>query len=509
MKKLRYLITLILVVLLSLISGCTKEKEPAYDIAGKTYYNTVDEYDNAEHSNVWFGKDGSFVLKDNYFDGYYQIVGDWSLKENVITLDVKQSGVGEFTKIIFEIEDNDTLKLKTTLAGSKAEDTFSIDQVTGSGSSGSDLFKFTYTTYYNISQSSKEKSYCELRTDKSFAFIDKNDFGIVEYNGTYTQDKDILTLTANEDGREIKFLISDEKNLILQSDVGVSATGDKFSTEYKETTDTSSTTSGNIPCTALSSLYNNYWAVEGVSNYDLEVKTTPANTTDTITYTSDDEKIVKVDEKGLCTAVSPGTTKIHIKCGSIERVVGFETRAKGPTAVSIDPKKVTLYVDGTVQVTVKFTPENVGNKTITYKSNDTSVAKVDNNGIIYGVFPGVTKVIAQAANGVSGECEVCVEGETVIFKMENNVSVKAGSGEKIPYQATHVACWDFEYNKTDVTKEVQFHTAYTSALDIDGYGNVYAKGAIYETVDIPVHFTYTDGSSFFVQSPEFIVHVVK
>ena len=69
---------------MSLVSGCSKKDEkPTYDLAGKTFYNTVDEYDNAEHSSVWFGKDGSFVLKDNYFDGYYQVVGDWSLKENV------------------------------------------------------------------------------------------------------------------------------------------------------------------------------------------------------------------------------------------------------------------------------------------------------------------------------------------------------------------------------------------------------------------------------------------
>ena len=75
MKKIRFLITLILVVMMALLNGCTKEEKPTYDIAGKTFYNTVDEYGNAEHSNVWFGKDGSFVLKDNYFDGYYHCFG--------------------------------------------------------------------------------------------------------------------------------------------------------------------------------------------------------------------------------------------------------------------------------------------------------------------------------------------------------------------------------------------------------------------------------------------------
>ena len=508
MKKLRFLITLILVAMMALMSGCNKEAKPTYDIGGKTFYNTIDEYDNAEHSNVWFGKDGSFVLKDNYFDGYYQIVGDWSIKENVVTLDVKEAGVGQYTKIIFEIVDNETLKLKTTLAGSKAEDTFSVNQNSNPEPSGSSDPKFTYTVYYNTSQSSKQKSTCELRSDMSFAFIDKNDFGIVEYNGTYVQEKDKLTLTAKEDGRKIEFLIVDEKNLLLQNDVGVSATGDKFSSEYKEAGDS---TPKDIPCTALSSLYNNYWAVEGVSNYDLEVKTTPENTTDTVTYSSDDEKVVKVNEKGLCTAVAPGTTKIHIRCGSIERVVGFETRAKSVAVsdVTLDQNKVTIMFNGTGKINAKVFPDNATDKSLTFKSSDSDVVKVDGSGNLTGVGPGVAKVTVTAANGKQAECDVCVEGETVIFKMENNVSVKAGSGEKIPYQATWIMCYDFNYNKQDVTKEVDFHTAFTSALDIDGYGNVYAKGAVYDTVDITVYFTFTDGSSFNVKSQDFIVHVEK
>ncbi|MBQ2583260.1 MAG: hypothetical protein II577_05100, partial [Erysipelotrichaceae bacterium] len=125
------------------------------------------------------------------------------------------------------------------------------------------------------------------------------------------------------------------------------------------------------------------------------------------------------------------------------------------------------------------------------------------------VSPDITKVTVTASNGKQAVCDVCVEGETVIFSMQNNVSVKAASGEKIPYKATWIMCYDFNYNTQDVTNEVDFHTAYTSALDIDGHGNVYAKGAIYETVDIPVYFSFSDGSSFYVQSQEFTVHVVK
>ncbi|MBQ2659277.1 MAG: hypothetical protein IJF87_12000, partial [Erysipelotrichaceae bacterium] len=128
---------------------------------------------------------------------------------------------------------------------------------------------------------------------------------------------------------------------------------------------------------------------------------------------------------------------------------------------------------------------------------------------VTGVSPGNTKITVKAVNDVSATCDVCVEGETVIFEMKNNVSVNAGSGEKIPYKAYHVGCYDGETFKNDVTDYVDFHTAYTSALDIDGNGNVYAKGAVYETVDIEVYFTYSDGGSFFVTSDTYIVHVEK
>nr|MCR4633647.1 hypothetical protein [Erysipelotrichaceae bacterium] len=120
-----------------------------------------------------------------------------------------------------------------------------------------------------------------------------------------------------------------------------------------------------------------------------------------------------------------------------------------------------------------------------------------------------TEITVKAENGVSAVCKVFVEGETVIFEMENYVSVKAGSGEKIPYKATWVMYYEGNVTKTDVTEYVDFHTAYTSALDIDGHGNVYAKGAIYETTDVPVSFSYNDGGSFYVESQTFYVHVVK
>ena len=500
-KRIISVFVLMLTVLLCL-SGCTKKEgeKTGYDLSGKTYYNTVDTYGNEEHSKVWFGKDGSFVLKDNYSGGFIESSGTWSVSENVVTLEITDTG----KKIIFEIVDEDTLKLKTTLTGSEQDQIFSTTETKGSsGSSGSSSDGgFTYTSYYNISQSSTKVSRVEIRSDGSFGFFDQNDLSITEINGTYTKENDVLKMKGDEfsKGKEFEFKVKSDGTLVLQNDIGISATGDIFSKDYKA--------SERIPCTGLTSLYNNYWATEGVKNYDLEVKTTPANTTDVITYTVEDENVVTVSADGKASTVSPGKTKIHIKCGDVERVVGFETRAKGPSSISFDENPVYLYMSNTAKIKAKALPETA-DQTLTYTSSDESIVTVDKDGNLFGVSPGNAEITVKAVNGTSAVCKVCVEGETVVFEIDTNISVKAASGTLIPFKAYLVSCYDGDVNKQDVTEYVDFHTAYTSALTLKSPGYLCASGAIFQTFDCPFYFEFSDGSSLHVTSETFYIHIVK
>ncbi|MBR4462515.1 MAG: Ig-like domain-containing protein [Erysipelotrichaceae bacterium] len=401
----------IMILLLMLLCSCKKqEPEPGFDLGGKTYYNTVDNYGNENHSKLWFGKDGSFVLTDNFYDGYYDITGSWSLKEDVCTLDVETTGVGTFSTILFEVKDDETLILKTNLAGSVSGDTFSIHEVKG---------------------------------------------------------------PTNDDS------------------------GKKDDTDKNE-----------IPCTKIETLYNNYWAEEGTKSWHLDIKPVPENTTDKMTFKSNDESIVTIDENGNVTTGAIGKTTIDVVCGDQKITVGFETRADGPKSLTLDASSVAVMMGSKTAIKVKTDPEGMDTK-LTFTSADSDIATVDKDGNVTGVFPGLTKITVKAENGVSTVCDVCVEGETVVFEMENNVSVNAGSGEKIPYKAYWIMCYDGSVTTTDITDDVEFHTAYTSALDIDGHGNVYAKGSIYETTDVPVYFSYSDGSMLYVESETFYVHVVK
>ena len=511
-----------------LLSACTGKKGTTFDPSSLTYYNTVEEFGNNDHSRVWFGKDGSFVLRDNYNGGTYEYSGKWTVSENVLTLTVSDG-----SKILFEFKDADNLILRSNLVGSKSDQIFSTNEIKGptggsapSPTSGSDpgptsgtdpkptsgtdpkptsgtekdpMEGFTYTNYYNLTQGGKEPSNVEIRSDGSFTFIER-DVYVNEYNGTYTRKGDTIYLNYIN-GKTVEFLVKNGKEMILQNDVGSCATGDIFSWEYHYTEPTS------IPCTKLSSPYSYFWAMAGTAPWKLEVTVTPSNTTDKLIYKSEDESIVKIDENGYVSALSPGNTKIHITCGSQSLTLGFETRSKGPTNIALETGAFTSYPGGTIQLKPIVYPSTASQK-VYYKSDDPSIAKVDSSGKITCVDIGQVKIYVTTENGISTYANIYVEGEKVTIDMENNVTLKAGSYQAIPVQAYHYTFYNNHLNKADIRYELEFHTAYTSALGFSG-GTVQAIGAVYDTVDIPVYFTWSDGSSLSVTSDTFIVHVVK
>ncbi len=225
------------------------EEEEIPAIAGKTYYNTVDEFDNPEHSKIWFGKDGSFVMKDNFYDGYYEISGTWTVKENVATLDVAETGVGQFKTIIFEIVDDDTLKLKNTLAGSKSDDVFSTTEVKGDGShsgngdtkpDAAQIFHMQEGSYYlfhNSTQKTSVVSMVELIGIDTIIFQDRNDGSVNEFRGTFKEEDGYIVIASSTKEYPFpekmvgeRFLkISSKDTLIMEQDFPITSAGDIFS----------------------------------------------------------------------------------------------------------------------------------------------------------------------------------------------------------------------------------------------------------------------------------------
>lgn len=150
---------------------------------------------------------------------------------------------------------------------------------------------------------------------------------------------------------------------------------------------------------------------KGQSSEALKVIYTPADTTDdkTVTWSSADEKIATV-KNGVVTAKATGTTKITATVGTHKAECTVTVNAK-LTGIKVTPDKVTVEKGQKANLNVTYLPaDTTDEKAVTWKSENESVATVDENGVVTAVAGGKTKVIAtaKANNKITAVCEVKV-----------------------------------------------------------------------------------------------------
>lgn len=82
------------------------------------------------------------------------------------------------------------------------------------------------------------------------------------------------------------------------------------------------------------------------------------------------------------------------------------------TGVSLSKSSVSLAKGGTVELTATVAPDNATDKTVSWSSDDTKIATVDENGKVSAVGGGKATITA-AAGGVQDTCTVTVTGDTI------------------------------------------------------------------------------------------------
>ena len=103
---------------------------------------------------------------------------------------------------------------------------------------------------------------------------------------------------------------------------------------------------------------------------------------------------------------------------------GTMTMADG---VELSETELELPLNGTAQLEATVTPEDAANKNVTWTSDDSTIAKVDENGNVTPIREGETKIIATAVSGngrYKAECTVTVVSEAE----EHELLVQAGEG---------------------------------------------------------------------------------
>lgn len=169
------------------------------------------------------------------------------------------------------------------------------------------------------------------------------------------------------------------------------------------------------------------------ATYTLVVTIAPINATNkSITWTSDNEKVAKV-ENGKITAVSVGiatitaTTKdgnytASCKVTVTKEVVAPEEKPDTTvpvTSVTLDKKELALIEGNTSEITATIAPTNATNKSITWTSDNEKVAKVE-NGKITAVSAGEVTITVTTSDGKhTASCKVTVNKKVVPPVVEN------------------------------------------------------------------------------------------
>ena len=154
-------------------------------------------------------------------------------------------------------------------------------------------------------------------------------------------------------------------------------------------------------------LYRN---IEKGKYVQLTAKVSPDNATyKTITWSSSNTKVATVDNKGKIHIVGHGTAKITAtqkenKLTATYTIVGY-TPAK---SISLNKNTITINKESTQKLTVSFNPTNTSSKAIIWKSSNTSVATVDNKGVVKAISKGTATITATSTYGKSATCKVTV-----------------------------------------------------------------------------------------------------
>ena len=162
-------------------------------------------------------------------------------------------------------------------------------------------------------------------------------------------------------------------------------------------------------------------------------------TTKTVTWKSDNEGVAIVDNNGNVTAKAAGTATITAtvdgKSASCKVTVNGQTTV--PVA-SVELNQTTLELiagkEATLTATVK--PDDATNKTVTWSSNNETVATVDNNGKVTAKAAGEAIITAKAGDKTAtctvtvAKADVAVESVTLDktsldLKVGNNATLKA------------------------------------------------------------------------------------
>ena len=216
--------------------------------------------------------------------------------------------------------------------------------------------------------------------------------------GTYN-----LKISENS-GNNLTWTSTDESVATVNSSGLV--TGKRLGTSYISVTD-----GVNID-TCKVTVIDNYVAVTGITlpkdstalvineSANIGANVTPSNASNKrIRYASSNSSIVRVDSDGNITGVAAGNAYITIVAESKSTIYNVSV-ISNIKLTGISVKDTYELMEGeSGKLTVTYTPSNATNKSVSFKSSNTSIVTVDNSGNMKAIAPGTATITVKSNDG--------------------------------------------------------------------------------------------------------------
>ncbi|MGN1442711.1 MAG: Ig-like domain-containing protein, partial [Acutalibacteraceae bacterium] len=189
-------------------------------------------------------------------------------------------------------------------------------------------------------------------------------------------------------------------------------------------------------------------------------------------WSSSDTSIVKVDSKGLITGVKPGSAKVTVTLldSGKKDTCTVVVKAVNPTSVKLNATSVSIDPGKTYTLKATISPSNATEKSVYWKSSDTSIATVSSNGVVKGVKPGkVTITCTTRANNKKATCAVTVKPIKISSITLSRSSLTLNYGKSFTLKATISPS-----NATN--KSVKWASSDTKVVTVSSTGKVKAVG---------------------------------
>lgn len=154
------------------------------------------------------------------------------------------------------------------------------------------------------------------------------------------------------------------------------------------------------PYTQCIEMENDTVSINQDEAFQLTVVVDPNDDSNGITWDSSNPQIVSVNNQGIIKGNSGGTAIISARIGKYEAqcVVTVKPKPVPVTSIRIQ-KKAEVEVGDSIILVEEIEPYNATNKSVTWISDDASVAFVSDWGTVYGIKPGVAKITVTTSDG--------------------------------------------------------------------------------------------------------------